>query len=232
MANSFKESTTYNIGKEQGIQVEDFELVVLVDGKPREIYMLNNMANIVPEVGAEYTVRIYNHSPKDIMCNLTVDGVESLGGWDVIVHAHDYYEFRGFSKGNGITSAFQFAPLQKKKGSSSADTSFNTTPDYRIGLLTCNVFECENLGLRENENTSFSYSPGVKKDMTKGVNDKKKCDVITGEGRQYKDHLTLSKFRYSRKGQVAALEVRYNAIGAKVPVAEIDEEFMKDIDYE
>ena len=63
-------------------------------------------------VGAEYTVRLYNHSSKDIMANLVVDGVETLGGWDVIVHAHDYYEFKGFSKGNWITSSFQFAPLQ------------------------------------------------------------------------------------------------------------------------
>ena len=53
-----------------------------------------------------------------------------------------------------------------------------------------------------------------------------------GEGKLHKEHLTLSKYRYVRKQQEATLTVRYNAIGAKVPVAEIDEEFMKDIDYE
>lgn len=42
----------------------------------------------------------------------------------------------------------------------------------------------------------------------------------------------MSKKRYERRGMITSLEVRYNAIGAPIPVAEMDGEFMDGIDYE
>jgi len=233
MTDKFSSMEEYGIGPQSGVQIlNSFEMCVLVDGAPREVYMLNNMPNIVPQVGSEYKIRLYNRSDKDIMCQLVVDGVSVLGGWDVIIKAQDHFTFKGFSKGDNHLASFVFAPLKKSKNETTQHT-YNKTPDYNIGLISCEVYECENKGIREGTDSfGSSTSPSVKKDMTKGVNDKKKCDVVTGEGKLTKDLLTLSKYRYVRRGLLGKIELRYNAIGEKVPTAEIDEEFMKEIDYE
>jgi len=212
------------------IKAEDFELSVLVNDQPRDIFVLNNIPNIVPEVGEEFQVKFTNNSDKAVMANLMIDGVEVLGkGWNAIVSPTADYTFKGFSRDDNRVAAFLFAPLDKEAGPYTSKDA-NTVPDSRIGLISCHVYDCICVGTRD----SFSYTaqPVVNKNNQAVSKNKKKANVITGSGTVYKDHTSVSKEQYQKQGMIGCMEIRYNAIGAPIPMAELDSEFMDGVDYE
>ncbi len=47
-----------------------------MDGKQKEIYMLNGTPNIIADIGKEYKVKVENNSDEEIKCSLSVDGVD------------------------------------------------------------------------------------------------------------------------------------------------------------
>jgi len=206
-----------------------FEMFVVVNGKTKEVFSLNSQANIVPDVGEEFEVKVVNNSSKDVMCGLTIDGVEVLGdGWSAIIPANKDYTFAGFSKDDNRTQAFLFAPLAKESTANTSSPSF--VPDPSIGLISCTFFACENMGPRESsEFTYYSQSPNVQKSTTNVSKDKKKNYVITGGGQITRGGVSLSKNRYRKGDFLTSLEIRYNAIGEPVPKADMD---VDNIDYE
>lgn len=93
---------------------DEFELSVEVNGSPLEIFMLNGMPNVVPQVGEEFVVKFSNNSDKELLVSLSIDGVEVLGkGWDAIVGPNRDYTFKGFSRDDSRIAAFAFADLAK-----------------------------------------------------------------------------------------------------------------------
>jgi len=185
---------------ENSIKTEDFELSVLVNGKPRDIFMLNNMANIVPEVGEEFEVKFSNFGDKEVMTSLIIDGVEVLGrGWTSIVSSKGDYTFKGFSQDDNQIASFAFAPLDKEAGPFTSKDK-NVTPDPRIGLITCNVYNCVCIGPKNTHEYYATKHPVVNKDNTIISKNKKKANVITATGQTYKDHSIISKERYEKKG--------------------------------
>jgi len=209
------------------IQDEDLELYILVDGEPQDIYNLNNTPNVVPKVGCEYQVKLVNNRSHTVMSSLYVDGIDVMGGGKMILDQYEDFTWSGFSKDDSKISAFTFAKLQTKE----ENKKTLKIPDYNIGLISCRVYKCEDLGPLPSSNKRKSCV-SEEKDMTQGVNDKKKSNVVTGEGRKMRDNTILSERHIIAMDMISTLEIRYNGIGFKLSKAEIDEEFTNDIDYE
>jgi len=215
---------------ENSVKSEDFELVVYVDGKPRDVFMLNNSANIVPVIGEEFEVKFLNNRGKDVLVQLFVDGVNVLGdGWDAIVKASSDYTFKGFSKDENRIAAFAFAPLDKEAGPITPNST--TTPDPSIGLISCIIYDCECTGLISSSYSSVTQ-PNVIKDNQSISKNKKKANVITTTGTILKDYSGVTKYNYVKKGTIGIMDIRYNAIGAPIPTAEMDIDFVDTVDYE
>jgi len=203
----------------------EFELAVCVDDKQKEVYLLNEVPNIIADVGKEYQVKFFNHSAEEVIVALSVDGVES--GLSMIVKPFSDCDFDGFQRSGGI-AAFTFAAL--KQVPSTSQSNKYAYSDINIGLITATVWSCKRGALKEKY--SYHQNSHVEKNLS-GLNvDKKKCAIATGAGTLLANHTSLSKYTYEWGQILHKMEIRYNGIAVPVPKAEVEEEFMNGVNYE
>eukprot|EP01118_Nematostelium_gracile_P005398 TRINITY_DN170_c0_g1_i1.p2 TRINITY_DN170_c0_g1~~TRINITY_DN170_c0_g1_i1.p2 ORF type:complete len:227 (+),score=81.99 TRINITY_DN170_c0_g1_i1:146-826(+) len=213
------------------VDAGDFHMSIEVENEPMEIFVLNDYPNVVPKVGSEFAVRFQNDGDEDVLVNLSIDGTSVLGeGWDSIVKAKGELLSRGYSKGNGKCAAFLFAKLDKEAGPYTPQDA-KRMPDSRVGLIACKVFACRKGGVIPNV-SALGNTPNVVKDNTQISKNKKKANVIAGTGHEFRDQSGISKVAYEKLEMIASMEVRYNSIGEAIPTAEMDQDFMKEVDYE
>lgn len=94
----------------------NYELTVLVNGKPLRQFFHNNRFYIESRNGTEYTIKLKNHTHKRIMAVFSVDGIDALHGGKAseaksgyIVNAYSTTEITGYRIDDNNVAKFKFS---------------------------------------------------------------------------------------------------------------------------
>lgn len=94
---------------------KNYNVQILVDGKPVKEYTKDGKVFIESRKGTEYIVRVKNNTPKRAIAILSVDGINVITGkiatpedTGYVVNAFTSYEVQGYRKDNDSGGRFQF----------------------------------------------------------------------------------------------------------------------------
>ena len=129
-----------------------YELNVLVSGKPVKEYFHKNRFWVEAKQGGEYTIRLKNHSPKRILAIFSVDGIDTLKGGEAakaeggyIVNAFSSLTVQGYRIDDNSVASFKFEESTKSYASL-VENDMNaaqaeSTPSKNNGVIGVRIYE-------------------------------------------------------------------------------------------
>lgn len=120
----------------------NYEVNILVDGKPQKIHYHDNKYYLEARENYEYSIKIKNNSYEDILAITSIDGLDSMSGKTAsdnsggyIIAARSSFEIKGFRKDLNTVGAFKFC----KKNNSYAKSK-RSGAEKNCGVIGIRLF--------------------------------------------------------------------------------------------